>query len=52
MAHFLSLVEELNITVIVASHAWRHIKELGLRRLHHRTVRSEDENLTETIVSG
>jgi putative ABC transport system ATP-binding protein len=52
MSHFLSLVEELNITVIVASHAWRHIKELGLRRLHHRTFRSEDENLTETIVSG
>ncbi len=52
MAHFISLVEELNITVILASHAWRHIKELGLRRLKHRTVRSEDKNLTETIVSG
>jgi len=52
MAHFMELVEELNITVILASHAWRHIKELGLRRLHHRTFRSEDRNLTETIVSG
>ena len=52
MSHFMDLVEELNITVILASHAWRHIKELGLRRLHHRTVRSKDKNLTETIVSG
>ena len=52
MSHFIGLVEELNITVILASHAWRHIKELGLRRLNHRTVRSEDKNLTETIVSG
>ncbi len=52
MSHFMELVDELNITVILASHAWRHIKELGLRRLHHRTVRSQDKNLTETIVSG
>jgi len=52
MTHFMDLVEELNITVILASHAWRNIKALGLRRLHHRTVRSKDKNLTETIVSG
>ena len=39
MSHFIGLVEEFNITVILASHAWRHIKELGLRRLDHRTVR-------------
>ncbi len=52
MSHFIGLVEELNITVILASHAWRHIKELGLRRLHHRTVHSEENNLTETVVSG
>jgi putative ABC transport system ATP-binding protein len=45
-------VEELNITVILASHAWRHIKKLGLRQLSHRTVRHADTNLTETIVSG
>ncbi|MGB5278483.1 MAG: ABC transporter ATP-binding protein [Gammaproteobacteria bacterium] len=52
MSHFISLVEELNITVVLASHAWRHIKELGLRRLNHKTVRSAEKNLTETIVSG
>ena len=52
MSHFIGLVEELNITVILASHAWGHIKKLGLRQLHHRTVRHADSNLTETLVSG
>ena len=52
MSHFIGLVEELHITVILASHAWRHIRKLGLRQLDHRTVRYSDMNLTETIVSG
>ena len=52
MSHFIGLVDELNITVILASHAWGHIKKLGLRQLHHRTVRHADTNLTETLVSG
>lgn len=52
MALFIGLVEELNITVIVASHAWRHIKQLGLRRLAHHTRRSTDGKTTETVVSG
>ena len=52
MALFIGLVEELNITVIVASHAWRHIKQLGLRRLGHHTRRSADGKTTETVVSG
>jgi putative ABC transport system ATP-binding protein len=52
MSLFIGLVEELNITVIVASHAWRHIKRLGLRRLAHHTQRSDDGGATETIVSG
>ncbi len=52
MSLFIALVEELNITVIVASHAWRHIKQLGLRRLAHHTRRSADGKTTETTVSG
>jgi putative ABC transport system ATP-binding protein len=52
MSHFIGLVDELNITVILASHAWGHIKKLGLRQLHHRTVRHAETNLTETLVSG
>jgi putative ABC transport system ATP-binding protein len=52
MSLFIGLVEEMNITVIVASHAWRHIKRLGLRRLAHRTQRSPDGRTTETVVSG
>jgi putative ABC transport system ATP-binding protein len=52
MSLFLALAEEFNSTVILASHAWRHIKELGLRRLSHRTTHTEDRKLTETVVSG
>ncbi len=52
MSLFISLAEERNITVIVASHAWRHIKKLGLRRLSHHTQRSKDGRVTETVVNG
>jgi putative ABC transport system ATP-binding protein len=52
MGLLIELVEEMRITVIVASHAWRHIKQLGLRQLSHRTHRSADSKATETIVSG
>lgn len=49
---FIEMVDELNITVIVASHAWRHIKRLGLRQLSHRTQRIAEGTMTETLVTG
>jgi putative ABC transport system ATP-binding protein len=52
MSLFIGLVEEMHITVIVASHDWRHIKKLGLRRLGHQTHRANGGRLTETVVSG
>lgn len=52
MSLFIGLAEERNITVVVASHAWRHIQRLGLRRLSHHTQRSKDGSTTETIVNG
>jgi putative ABC transport system ATP-binding protein len=52
MSLFIGLAEERNITVVVASHAWRHIKRLGLRRLAHHTHRSTDGRTTETVVNG
>jgi len=52
MSLFLGLAEERNITVVVASHAWRHIKRLELRRLAHHTHRSKDGRTTETVVNG
>ncbi|MCK5889558.1 MAG: ATP-binding cassette domain-containing protein [Methylococcales bacterium] len=52
MSIFMRLVEEMGITVIVASHAWDDIKELGLRRLSHHSLRSPEELKTETIVTG
>lgn len=52
MSLFINLAEERNITVVVASHAWRHIERLGLRRLSHHTHRSKDGSTTETVVNG
>jgi putative ABC transport system ATP-binding protein len=52
MELFLSVAHEFNTTVILASHAWRNVKELGLRRLSHRTTRSKDSKMTVTVVSG
>lgn len=52
MSLLIELVEEMHITVIVASHAWRHIRQLGLRQLSHRTRRSSDGRATETSVTG
>jgi putative ABC transport system ATP-binding protein len=52
MSLFLGLAEEFNSTVILASHAWRHIKALGMRRLTHRTTHSKDRKMTETMVKG
>jgi putative ABC transport system ATP-binding protein len=52
MSLFIGLAEERNITVVVASHAWRHIKRLDLRRLAHHTQRSKDGRTTETVVNG
>ena len=52
MALFIEMVESLNITVIVASHAWRHVKSLGLRRLKLRIHKDADGGVAETIVSG
>ena len=52
MSLFLDLAEERNITVVVASHAWRHIKRLGLRRLAHHTHFLKDAGTTETVVNG
>lgn len=52
MSLFIELVDELNITVIIASHAWRHINRLGLRHLAHQTQRDEAGVMTETVVTG
>jgi putative ABC transport system ATP-binding protein len=52
MSLFLSVAQEFNSTVILASHAWRNVKELGLRRLFHRTTHSKDSKMTETLISG
>ncbi len=52
MALFVELAEELHITVIIASHDWKHIRQLGLRRLSHRTRQNDAGTLTETEVTG
>nr|VFJ93830.1 MAG: putative ABC transport system ATP-binding protein [Candidatus Kentron sp. LFY] len=50
MGLFINLVERFHITVIVASHDWNHVEQLGLRGLSHRT--RQQDNLTETVVTG
>ena len=52
MSMLIGLAEEFEITVILASHAWEHMKQLGLRRLTHRTVRDHNRMFTETVVTG
>jgi putative ABC transport system ATP-binding protein len=52
MSLFLTVAREINSTVIIATHAWRHVRELGLRRLSHRTTHAKDSKMTETVVSG
>ncbi len=51
MALFIELVESMNITVIVASHAWHHVKRLGLRRLS-LTSQVGVDGISETVVMG
>nr|VFK66401.1 MAG: putative ABC transport system ATP-binding protein [Candidatus Kentron sp. UNK]VFK71441.1 MAG: putative ABC transport system ATP-binding protein [Candidatus Kentron sp. UNK] len=50
MSLFVNLVEKFHITVIVASHDWNHVEQLGLRGLSHRT--RQQGYLTETVVTG
>ena len=52
MGLFIELVEQMHITVIVASHDWTHVDKLGLRRLSHRTRQKEGGSVTETVVTG
>lgn len=51
MALFIELVESMNITVIVASHAWHHVRRLGLRRLALSSQVGAD-GVSETTVTG
>lgn len=52
MSLFVELVEAMNITVIIASHAWNHVQQLGLRRLSLTTQTSADGMFAETVVRG
>lgn len=50
MTLFIDLAEEFQVTLIIASHAWRNLRNLGLRRFSYNIRRTED--MTETIVTG
>ncbi|MEE9412204.1 MAG: ATP-binding cassette domain-containing protein [Methylococcales bacterium] len=49
---FIDLVEELDTTLILASHSWQHVKKLGLRRLSHSSERYEGTSTMHTMISG
>ena len=48
MALFVGLVNDLGITLIVASHDWPQIEALGLRQLTHSSHFNAAENLSES----
>jgi len=52
MSMLIGLAEEFEITVILASHAWEHMEQLGLRQLTHETIRDHNRMFTETVVTG
>ncbi len=49
---FIDLVDELDTTLILASHSWHHIKKLGLRRLSHRSERAPGTSTMHTTITG
>ena len=49
---FIDLVDELDTTLILASHSWHHVKTLGLRRLSHRSERSPGTSSMHTTITG
>ncbi|MEE9424010.1 MAG: ATP-binding cassette domain-containing protein [Methylococcales bacterium] len=49
---FIDLVDELDTTLILASHSWQHVKKLGLRRLSHNSERAPGTKTMHTVISG
>lgn len=47
---FINLVDEMRITLIIASHAWEHLKSFGFKSLKHQTQHLGE--ITESTVSG
>ena len=47
---FINLVDEMGITLIIASHAWEHLKSFGFKSLKHQTQHLGE--ITESIVNG
>ncbi|HFD12841.1 MAG TPA: ATP-binding cassette domain-containing protein [Crenotrichaceae bacterium] len=52
MKMFVELVEELDTTLIVASHSWQYVKKFGLRRLSHHSQRLPGTRTMHTTISG
>ncbi len=50
MTIFVNLVDDLGVTLIIASHAWEHLKKFGMQRIYHNTRYMEQR--TESIVIG
>lgn len=51
MDHFVGLVEDLGLTLIIASHDWAHVDKLGLRKLQHRSRLRQKQQLAESSFS-
>ncbi len=49
---FINLVEELDTTLILASHSWQYVKKFGLRRLSHHSQRLSGTRTMHTTITG
>ncbi len=52
MKLFVELVEELDTTLILASHSWQYVKKFGLRRLSHKSERLSGTLTMHTTITG
>jgi putative ABC transport system ATP-binding protein len=49
MTLFVGLVDEMGITLVMASHDWDQIDRLGLRKLRHSPGKGTSERMTESV---
>lgn len=48
----INLVDELDTTLILASHSWQYVKKFGMRRLSHHSQRSPGTSTMQTVITG
>jgi putative ABC transport system ATP-binding protein len=52
MTLLIEMVEELGVTLVVASHDWPQVDALGLRKLEHQSRQTDSGKVTESVFAG